>query len=125
MHHPRLRSLCFGLFAFGIGILAGAQQAAAPTGDSAAVTAKMPHSISAAFSCEGGRSIRAVFRSSPQSSVDLTLSDGRQVTLSQVVSGSGARYANADESFVFWNKGRTAFVTEAGRPTYGGCRQTR
>ena len=31
---------------------------------------------------------------------------------SQVISGSGARYANADESFVFWNKGNTAFVTE-------------
>jgi membrane-bound inhibitor of C-type lysozyme len=25
---------------------------------------------------------------------------------------SGARYANKDETFVFWNKGDTAFVTE-------------
>jgi membrane-bound inhibitor of C-type lysozyme len=32
--------------------------------------------------------------------------------LPQVISGSGARYANEDESFVFWNKGDTAFVTE-------------
>jgi membrane-bound inhibitor of C-type lysozyme len=32
--------------------------------------------------------------------------------LPQVISGSGARYANADESFVFWNKGDTAFITE-------------
>jgi membrane-bound inhibitor of C-type lysozyme len=29
-----------------------------------------------------------------------------------VISGSGARYANADESIVFWNKGDTAFITE-------------
>ena len=29
----------------------------------------------------------------------------------------GARYANADESFVFWNKGDTAFVTEGAADT--------
>jgi len=28
------------------------------------------------------------------------------------MSASGARYANKDETFVFWNEGDTAFVTE-------------
>jgi membrane-bound inhibitor of C-type lysozyme len=38
------------------------------------------------------------------------------------LSGSGARYANSDETFVFWNKGDTAFITEGnGKETYSGC----
>jgi len=55
--------------------------------------------------------------------VDLELSDGRSMELPQVISGSGARYANQDESFVFWNKGNTAFVTEGGDETmtYEDC----
>jgi membrane-bound inhibitor of C-type lysozyme len=45
------------------------------------------------------------------------------VALPQTMSGSGARYANAGETFVFWNKGDTAFITEgkAGTETYSGC----
>jgi membrane-bound inhibitor of C-type lysozyme len=43
------------------------------------------------------------------------------MTLSQVVSASGARYANADESFVFWNKGDGAFIEEQGTTTYADC----
>ena len=41
----------------------------------------------------------------------------------QAMSASGARYANKDETFVFWNKGDTAFVTEGkdGKDTYSGC----
>lgn len=63
----------------------------------------------AVFQCEDGKSIGAVFY---DDSVDLKLSDGRMMQLPQAISGSGARYANDDESFVFWNKGDTAFVTE-------------
>ena len=61
------------------------------------------------FSCEQGKTIGAVFYNSR---VDVTLSDGRKLILGQVVSASGARYANNDESLVFWNKGNTAFITE-------------
>jgi membrane-bound inhibitor of C-type lysozyme len=41
----------------------------------------------------------------------------------QAMSGSGARCANKDESFVFWNKGDTAFVTEGKDEamTYSDC----
>jgi membrane-bound inhibitor of C-type lysozyme len=72
------------------------------------------------FNCEAGKSIHAVFY--PES-VGLILSDGRALSLPQTISGSGARYANADESIVFWNKGNTAFITEGsdGATTYGNC----
>ncbi|MEI7480174.1 MAG: DUF333 domain-containing protein [bacterium] len=43
------------------------------------------------------------------------------MTLPQVISASGARYANTDESFVFWNKGDTAFVNEGDKQTYVDC----
>jgi membrane-bound inhibitor of C-type lysozyme len=62
-----------------------------------------------AFACEQGKTIGAVFY---KTKVDLTLSDGRKITLAQVTSASGARYANANESFVFWNKGNTAYIAE-------------
>ena len=51
----------------------------------------------------------------------LVLSDGRKLSLPQAMSGSGARYANRDESIVFWNKGDTAFLDEKGKTTYEGC----
>ena len=68
----------------------------------------------ATFKCAKAKSIAATFYADK---VDLKLSDGRSMTLPQVISGSGARYANADESFVFWNKGNTAFVTEGANET--------
>jgi membrane-bound inhibitor of C-type lysozyme len=61
------------------------------------------------FSCEQGKVIGATFY---KSKVELVLSDGRKLSVPQAISASGARYANADESFVFWNKGNTAFITE-------------
>jgi membrane-bound inhibitor of C-type lysozyme len=91
----RLRVL--GTTALGIAMLAAAASAAETP--IASVT----------FKCEGGKAIDATFY---PDSVDLTLTDGRSMELPQVISGSGARYANADESFVFWNKGDTAFITE-------------
>lgn len=74
----------------------------------------------AAFKCKDGKSIDASFYADK---VDLKLSDGRSLSLPQVLSGSGARYANKDESFVFWNKGDTAFITEgaSGEETYSDC----
>lgn len=48
----------------------------------------------------------------PTGSVDLTLSDGRGYHLLETISGSGVRYANKDESFIFWTKGIGAIVLE-------------
>ena len=76
--------------------------------------------IKARFACNGGKSIDATFTNGPTSSVRLVLSDGRALSL-PAMSASGARYANADESVVFWNKGDTAFIEEKGKTTYEGC----
>ena len=90
-------------------ILAGASLLAVPA------LAETPVAT-ATFKCQGGKSIYA-------NSVSLKLSDGRSLTVPQAMSASGARYANKDETFVFWNKGDTAFVTEGkdGKETYSGC----
>lgn len=74
----------------------------------------------ATFVCADDKSIVAKFY---PDEVALTLSDGRELTLPQAMSGSGARYAKADESIVFWNKGNTAFVTEGSdeNMTYKDC----
>ena len=56
--------------------------------------------------------------------VALKLSDKQQITLPRAISASGARYANRDESFVFWNKGDTAFIEENGDTTFKDCLAT-
>ncbi len=72
------------------------------------------------YTCADARTIEATYW--PEK-VDIVLSDGRAMTLPQTMSGSGARYANADELVVFWNKGDDAFVTEGdpNKPTYADC----
>ncbi len=79
----------------------------------------------ASYTCKDGKSIEAKFFAgdpkdpeepnmppTPVGSVQLKLSDGRQMILLQTLSASGVRYANTDESFVFWNKGNGALVLE-------------
>ena len=75
-------------------------------------------SIKATFNCAEGKTIMAEFNSEK---VDLVLSDERKIELPQAVSASGARFANSDESFVFWNKGDTAFIEENGQTTFTDC----
>ncbi len=72
----------------------------------------------ALFICDDKKAIGANFH---KKGVILNLSDGRNLTLPQTISASGARYANSDESFVFWNKGDTAFIDEKGVRTYENC----
>lgn len=57
----------------------------------------------------------------PSGSVDLVLSDGRHLSLPQTISASGIRYANADESIIFWSKGNGTFILENNQQTYMGC----
>lgn len=77
--------------------------------------------INAKFTCDGGKTIDATFVNTGKGSVKLVLSDGRSLTLPQAMSASGARYANKDESVVFWNKGNTAFIDEGGKTTFQNC----
>jgi len=57
----------------------------------------------------------------PTGSVSLILSDGRQMTLPQTISGSGIRYAANDESFIFFSKGNGALALENNQQTFTGC----
>jgi membrane-bound inhibitor of C-type lysozyme len=79
----------------------------------------------AVFACDNDGSIDATFSEgesapaaepgmppTPNGSVKLVLSDSRELTLAQTISADGARYANADESVVFWNVGNGATYTE-------------
>jgi membrane-bound inhibitor of C-type lysozyme len=70
------------------------------------------------FICPNHSYVSAMFY---RDGVKLLLSDGRTMTLPHALSADGARYANPDESFVFWNKGNGAFITEQGTTTYSGC----
>jgi len=86
------------------------------------VTNSQPtEAITAKFICQEGKQLQAKFNSEPESSVELVLSDGRTLQLPRAISASGARYANADETIVFWNKGDTAFLEENGVSTFQDC----
>ena len=83
-----------------------------------------PRTVSALFVCKDSKTIDATFintDSRDTNTVNLTLSDRRQLSLNQTISASGARYANINESFVFWNKGNTAFIEEEGVQTFSDC----
>ncbi|HUO56379.1 MAG TPA: MliC family protein [Candidatus Paceibacterota bacterium] len=78
-----------------------------------------------AYSCDQGATIDASFT---QNSVDLTLSDGRSLTLPQTISGSGIRYelsatssSGTPDDVVFWSEGDNAFLTENSSTTYQDC----
>jgi len=83
--------------------------------------AECPTSKPVTYTCEGGKSISALFS---ETKADITLSDNRAFTLALSEAASGAKYANEDESVVFWTKDYGAFFEE-GTPlvtTYAGCR---
>jgi membrane-bound inhibitor of C-type lysozyme len=88
-----------------------------------------------AYSCNGGKGVIAqyyagdtVATSTPGAAptstgkVIVSLSDGRTLTLAHTISADGVRYANADDSFVFWGKGNGALVLENNQQkSYIGC----
>jgi membrane-bound inhibitor of C-type lysozyme len=92
-------------------------------------------SASAYYACNAGKTITADFYNGtttppivpgqppvPTGSASIVLSDGRSMTLKQTISADGVRYANSDESFVFWTKGNGALVLENNQQqTYIGC----
>ncbi len=88
------------------------------------------------YACDAGKTITATFTEfappiptndpnmppTPNGTADIVLSDGRTLTLNRTLSADGIRYANADESFVFWNKGNGALVLENNvEKSYIGC----
>lgn len=73
------------------------------------------------FACDGANALKAEFL---ENSMRLVLSDGRQIGLSKIISASGTRYANTDESFIFHTKDNGASVEENGVMTYANCATT-
>ncbi|MDP1624913.1 MAG: MliC family protein [bacterium] len=71
------------------------------------------------YRCDDDKSIWATY--GKDGSVSLSLSDGSSITLPHATSASGARYAVSDESIVFWNKGKTAFIERDGETVYKNC----
>jgi len=80
----------------------------------------------AVYVCDGGKTADASFYEGepvfiepgqmpiPAGSVKVVLDDGRDFDLPQTISASGARYANEDGSFIFWNKGDSVMIFENG-----------
>lgn len=64
------------------------------------------------FVCDAGKNIRAVFY---KQGVHIWPANKEDVYLLQTISASGARYANADESLVFWNKGNEVMIESNGK----------
>jgi membrane-bound inhibitor of C-type lysozyme len=88
----------------------------------------------AAYICDGGKTIQAAFYKGeeyvvepgqppiPSGTVKLILSDGRNFDLGRTISADGGRYANGEESFIFWDKGDTILILENGtKKDYKGC----
>lgn len=73
------------------------------------------------FTCSENKTIKAVFFNDENPRVELTTNDNQKFSLPQAISASGARYANTDESIVFWNKGNTAILSENGVVTFSSC----
>jgi membrane-bound inhibitor of C-type lysozyme len=86
------------------------------------------------YSCNNNKTINAAFYKGeekivqpgempiPSGSVKITLSDGRNFDLLQTISADGVRYANSDESFIFWSKGDGALILENDEEKdYVGC----
>jgi len=86
------------------------------------------------YICDGDKTIDATFYEGkiqfvdpgqppiPTGSVKIVLSDGRIFNLPQTISADGTRYANSDESFIFWGKGNGALILEDNvEKSYIGC----
>jgi len=86
------------------------------------------------YLCESNKTIKAAFYKGepklvqsgempiPSGRVKLVLSDGRTFDLAQTLSADGGRYANKDESFVFWSKGNGVIILENNEEKdYKGC----
>jgi membrane-bound inhibitor of C-type lysozyme len=107
------------LLAVLVAVIAGCVPVQAPTPVPVMEEEATGNVIEATFVCPDGTSLDTVF-DNDAATVTVGLPDG-EVTLPRAISASGARYANSDESIVFWNKGDEAFVEVNGEIVYQDC----
>ncbi len=74
--------------------------------------------ISTVYKCDDNKFIIADYF---DGKITLNLSDNRSIILPQTEAESGARFADKNEVFVFWNKGNSAFINELGEQTFSNC----
>jgi len=117
-------------------ILASFGTSSLPPTTTGSGVASTTQTVEAKYSCDASKSIDATYFNATTSTttgntVQIALSDGRQMTLAQTISADGARYSNGNpqlaegqpgaETFVFWSKGNGAFAEESGSTTYNNC----
>ncbi|MCL5017247.1 MAG: MliC family protein, partial [Patescibacteria group bacterium] len=87
------------------------------------------------YMCNGGKKLTAQYFENaskpiaipgqppiPSGRVMVALDDGRSLNLPRTISADGLRYANNDESFVFWSKNNGVLILENGQEkNYTGC----
>lgn len=71
---------------------------------------------------DGSTSVDATFNNNEET-VTFTLKTLGTVTLPRAVSASGARYANEDESIVFWEHQGVATITKNGTVVFRGSQR--
>ncbi len=89
------------------------------------------------YGCDASHSIDAKFYQGPKASTpapgepptptgraEVSLDGGTAESLHQTISADGQRYANSDESYVFWAKGNEALVMKNNEmdKTYANCK---
>ncbi|WP_421232209.1 MliC family protein [Aeromonas jandaei] len=110
-----------GAGALALSLLAGCNQ-----GNTLTVTGGNPVS----YQCEQGKKVQVRYFSLSDESlsfIKLSLPDGKDYTLPQAISASGARYTDEREA-VWWNKGDEGFVEIRGQDddwqiVYNNCKQ--
>lgn len=75
-------------------------------------------SRTAVYICDGANAMEVGYG---DDMVEVRLSDQREFTLEEKVSASGDKYANEDDTAVFWVKGEDAFFEENGSKTFNNC----
>jgi membrane-bound inhibitor of C-type lysozyme len=96
----------------------GGKEESPPPETNTTVSARGGEEALASYTCAEGKTMTTVFM---RDLVDLTLSDGRQLTLTQATSGSGIRYTNSSETIEFRGKGEDAYLQEGETITYEDC----
>lgn len=73
------------------------------------------------YTCAEGAVIE-VLQYEDSENIGLVLPEQEVRILAHTIAASGARYANEDGSYIFWSKGKDAFVEINGQPAYQACR---
>jgi len=104
-------------------------RAVAPTGDAqnSSATQLTGEIATISYTCADDKSFVARIELKPEATyedpghAELLGADGSTLLLTQTIAASGARFANEDESIVYWIKGTGAFIQQNGETVYADC----